>query len=302
MRFKNLFVARKANSRNANNTPNQVEEPEAIEAQSENPDPQAPWWIGAGLAALIVALVFITVMQYQANAAMVSRLEETSNLLRGVELRTAQLEAWLAELQENTTATSADLEATAKQLKQTRSAAWKLRQDHSQTAKQLNQTLAEQRERISAINEEVTEVRDEVSVTQDTLADTRMQLGRAMGDLGVQSGLVARNQEELEELKRRGEREYIEFDVRKSKQYTRVGDLAVRLNKTDRKRSKFTLTVLQNDRNIEKKDRTLYEPVQFYTGERGRLLELVVFTLEKDRVAGYLSLPKQELASNAPVR
>jgi len=139
-------------------------------------------------------------------------------------------------------------------------------------------------------------VREEVATTQDSLEDTRSTLSRAMGDLGVQSGLIARNHEELEELKRRGERDYFEFDLAKSKEFTRVGNVSVRLNKTDTKRNKFTLTLLSSDRVIEKKDKTLLEPVQFYTEGKGQLLELVVFAVNRNRVAGYLSVPKAELA------
>lgn len=298
MQLKNPFTPKEVHSNSGNNPP---ETPNAMASQPDAPDSKAPWWVGAALAALIVAFVFVILVQYQANADMVIQLEDTSRQLHALELRTAQLEGRLVEVQAESEATSADLESTTKKLKQTRAAAWRLRQDHKKVSAQLNQTLEAHEVQLASINDEVVEVKDNVSEAQDILADTRVELGRAVGDLGMQSGLIARNQEELRELKRRGEREYIEFDLRESKQYTRVGDLAVRLNRADKKRGKFTLTVLQNDRRIEKKDRTLYEPVQFYTGERGRLLELVVFELDKNRVAGYLSLPKEEIASNIPI-
>jgi len=114
-----------------------------------------------------------------------------------------------------------------------------------------------------------------------------------MGDLGVQSGLIATTREDLAELKRRGERDYFEFTLAKSKQFSRVGEMSIKVTKIDPKRQKFTLVVLLNDRSVEKKDRTIYEPVQFYPGGKGALVELVVFEVSKNRVAGYVAAPKQ---------
>jgi hypothetical protein len=120
-----------------------------------------------------------------------------------------------------------------------------------------------------------------------------MQLQRTIGDLGVQSGLIAKNRDELGELKRRGERDYFDFDVKKSKQFSRAGPVSVLLNKTDPKRQKYTVTLLANDKRIEKKDKTLLEPVQFYLQGTRHLVEMVVFQVEKDRVVGYVSVPKE---------
>src|SRR3989304_5941776 len=112
-------------------------------------------------------------------------------------------------------------------------------------------------------------------------------------DRGVQSGLIAKNRDELDELKRRGERDYFDFDVKKTKQFSRAGPVSVLLNKTDPKRQKYTVTLLANDKRIEKKDKTLLEPVQFYLQGTRHLVEIVVFPVEKDRVVGYISVPKE---------
>ena len=93
---------------------------------------------------------------------------------------------------------------------------------------------------------------------------TKGRLERATGDMGVMSGLIAHNRDDLEELKRRGDRNYYEFKITKSKTPQRVGPVQVTLNKTDQKKSKYTMTVFVDDRSIEKKDKTAGEPVQFY--------------------------------------
>lgn len=112
-----------------------------------------------------------------------------------------------------------------------------------------------------------------------------------MGDLGVQSGLIAHNASELEVLKRKGERNYYEFTLQKGAK-TPVSTVSLQLKKVDPNKSKFTMNVIADDKTIEKKDRTLNEPLQFYTGRDHMLYELVVFTANKNVVTGYLSTPK----------
>jgi chromosome segregation ATPase len=259
------------------------------------------WWAGAILATLVVGILFLTVMQYQTNGEIISQLEQANQGLKDVESRTAVLEANFVEMDTKSQEASDKLTETEKKLANTRWAARKLRKSHEQTKEELSTALDTHKTELESISGEVTEVKDEVATTQVTLAETQTQLGRAIGDLGQQSGLIARNHEELEVLKRRGAREYFEFDLRKSKQYARVGMVSVRLNKTDTKRNKYTMTLLTGDKRIEKKDKTLFEPVQFYTEQRGKLLEMVVFELHKNQVVGYLSAPKEEVAANRPV-
>jgi len=108
------------------------------------------------------------------------------------------------------------------------------------------------------------------------------------------SGLIAKNHDDLEELKRRGDRNYYEFTIQKSKTPQRVGPVQIALNKTDQKKSKYTMTVLADDKSIEKKDKTSGEPVQFYVKGSARLTpyEIVVFEVGKNQITGYLSTPK----------
>ncbi len=118
---------------------------------------------------------------------------------------------------------------------------------------------------------------------------------RTIGDLGVQSGLVAHNSSELDELRRKGERNYYDFTLQKNAR-TPVATVSLQLKKVDPKKGRFTLDVMADDRTIEKKDRTVAEPLQFYTGRDHMLYEVVVFTAGKNSISGYLSTPK-----NAPV-
>jgi len=115
-----------------------------------------------------------------------------------------------------------------------------------------------------ASTDDVNKLNGDVTGVKSDLDVTKAKLERSMGDMNVMSGLIARNHDDLEELKRRGDRNYYEFTLAKAKTPQRVGPVQMSLNKTDPKKSKYTMTVLADDKSIEKKDKTAGEPVQFY--------------------------------------
>lgn len=119
-------------------------------------------------------------------------------------------------------------------------------------------------------------------------AETQMQ--SIQGDLGLPSGLIATNQQQLDMLKKKGDRNYYQFTLEKGKKQT-VSSIELELRKSDVKHSRYTLTVYADNKKIEKKDRGLNEPVQFYVGKGNLLYELVVNGIEKNEVTGYLATP-----------
>jgi hypothetical protein len=159
----------------------------------------------------------------------------------------------------------------------------------------------EQKQALSAVNTEVSGVKGdvdatktEVATTKTSLEATNARLNSAIGDLGVQSGLIARSRDELEILKHRGDRTYHEFTLLRGKPPTRVSTVGLQLKKVDPKKNRFTLSVLADDKVVEKRDRNTEEPLQFYTGKDHQLLyEVVVLTVTKNQVTGYLSTPQQ---------
>jgi septal ring factor EnvC (AmiA/AmiB activator) len=166
----------------------------------------------------------------------------------------------------------------------------RLSAQQSQQGKQLAAVDSE----VSSVKTDVGSTKTDIQKTQTDLAATNAKLERTIGDLGVQSGLVAHNASELEMLKRKGERNYYDFTLQKGAR-TPVSTVSLQLKKVDVKKSRFTLNVIADDKTIEKKDKTVNEPLQFYTGRDHMLYELVVFTADKNAVTGYLSTPK-----NAP--
>ncbi len=145
---------------------------------------------------------------------------------------------------------------------------------------------------VSGVKGDVGKVREDVSSTRSDLETTKSKLEHAIGDLNKHSELIATSHEELELLKHRGDRNYFEFTLTKGKQATHVATVNLELKKADPKKSKFTLYVMADDKKIEKKDRTINEPLQFYTGKEHNLYEVVVNTVDKNQISGYLSTPK----------
>jgi predicted RNA-binding Zn ribbon-like protein len=124
------------------------------------------------------------------------------------------------------------------------------------------------------------------------LEDTIANLKRATGELDNHESLIATNGKELKALRELGERNYTEFTISKAKKATRVADVMVELRKADPKHNKFTIQITANDKTVEKKDRNINEPIQFYTGKAGQPDEIVVNEVRKDAIVGYLATPK----------
>jgi len=145
--------------------------------------------------------------------------------------------------------------------------------------------IAETNDRVSTVDSRITQTRSDL---EKTVAD----LKSVQGDMGVQSGLIATNAKELAALRELGERNYLEFDIKKTNQPQRVGTVSIVLRKADPKRNRYTLDVLADDKRVEKRDRSINEPVQFYVSRAHQPYEIVVNEVQRDRVVGYLAVPK----------
>ena len=192
------------------------------------------------------------------------------------------------------------------------------RTEAEKKAEDLNAKLGEQRDQIatqltqiqdassSKFNEVTTDVdgvkanienvKATVTSAQNDISQTSTDLKRAMGDMGVMSGLIATNSKDLDALRALGERNYFEFDINRQLGAKRVGDLTLTLKKADPKHSRFTMDVLADDKHLEKRDKTINEPVQLYVGGNLQPYEIVVNQVTKDHVTGYLATPKVKLA------
>jgi hypothetical protein len=154
-----------------------------------------------------------------------------------------------------------------------------------EAASKLSEVQKDASTKIAGVTDEVQGVRTDLNATREDLANSKRDL----------STLIAHNSTELAELRRKGERNYVEFDIRKSKEFQHIGDVLVLLRKTDVKRQKFDVIINADDNSILKKDRTANEPITFLVGHDRVRYELVVNYVDKDRIRGYISTPKDKL-------
>jgi cell division protein FtsB len=265
-----------------------------------------PRWIAVLFGLLIAALAVIGYFGYSAQTRLqqqLSRNEEQNKIL------TAQLEqanSRIADLKGQWEVTSQKVGMTQAELADAKSRAEAIRKQQIASDQKLTEQITtaqkESEEKIGAVATDVTGAKKDIEATRTDLEATKSKLDRATGDMGVMSGLIAKNHDDLEELRRRGDRNYYEFAIQKAKTPQRVGPVQIAVNKTDAKKSKYTMTVLVDDKSIEKKDKTAGEPVQFYVKGSARLTpyEIVVFEVAKNQITGYLSTPKD--VSSAPAK
>jgi len=166
-------------------------------------------------------------------------------------------------------------------------------------SKRLETAQKETAQQVSAVSNDVSNVKTDVGGVKTDLTKTKGDLATAVsqlqsirGDVDSHSSLIARNGAELDVLKHKGDRNYYEFTLTKG-QKKPVGTVSLQLKKADPKKSKFTLEVFADDRQYDKKDRNVNEPLQFYAGKDPALYEIVVNSVgAKNTVSGYLSTPK----------
>jgi cell division protein FtsB len=257
-----------------------------------------PRWIAVLFGVLIVAMAVLGYSGYTGQSRLQGDLAKTQDQNKLLTAQLDQANARLADLKGHIEVTEQKVGITQAELAKARSRAESIRKDQlasdEKIASQLNQVKEESNQKIGEVATEVGGAKKDIEATKTDLEATKGKLERATGDMGVMSGLIAHNRDDLEELKRRGDRNYYEFKITKSKTPQRVGPVQVALTKADQKKAKYTMTVFVDDRSVEKKDKTAGEPVQFYLKGSARMApyEIVVFDVGKNDINGYLSTPK----------
>ncbi len=255
---------------------------------------------------LAIAAVYVVVSMYFIFE-MRARIQSLERASKTTGEQVAKLDKSVGGAQSNLKAST---EALAERLgtteKEISGRAAQLQREQRATEQRLTGIATEHTQAISQVSGEVAGVKSElggaktdIASTRSDLDATKKKLETALGDLNIQSGLIARTRDDLETLKHRGDRNYFEFTLTKGARPTPIAAISLQLKKTDAKKSRFTLNVLADDRTIEKKDRTLFEPMQFLSGREKQLYELVIMTVDKNKVTGYLSTPKTAAAPAA---
>jgi len=270
--------------------------PEGEQPQVVQPEPQSNVgkWILIMLAIVFVAATVFFIYSQHAQLQKFSQDQTTS-------------QKQIADLTKRIDSAEADAETLAQQLGMTKkeltTRAEELQHAQQVAAARITAAAAEEKKDVNAVAGEVGNVKTDVggvktdvAATKASLEATIAKLQSTIGDLNVQSGLIANTRGDLEALKHKGDRQYYEFTLVKGANSQAYSTVGLALKKTDPKKGKYTLEVTSDDKTIEKKDKNQGEPVQFYTGRDHMLYELVVWTVDKNKVTGYLATPK-----NAPI-
>jgi cell division protein FtsB len=265
-----------------------------------------PRWIAVLFGVLIAGLAVLGFAGYTTQSRLSQDLAEQQKQNKVLTAQLEQANSRVADLKSQMEITLQRVGLTQSEIARAKSRAETILKEQQASdeklAAQLNQAQKENEEKIGAVATEVGGAKKDIEATKTDLEATKGKLERSLGDMNVMSGLIAHNRDDLEELRRRGDRNYYEFTLQKSKNAQRVGPVQMSLSKTDPKKAKYTLTVVADDKTIEKKDKTSGEPVQFYVKGSSRMApyEIVVFDVGKNQISGYLATPKDGGGSGAP--
>jgi len=202
--------------------------------------------------------------------------------------RLAQDEKANADLQGDLTVVTKKLKITQGQLKNSREEAAKLNDATTQKLTALD-TSVHTELATKATSDDVKTVDTKVGTVQTDLNSTKEDLKMARSEMGT---LIARNHDEIDQLRRLGEREYVEFHVDGKNKPVKVGNVTVELKNVNEKNNRFTVAMVVEDKKFEKKNRAVNEPIFFYTSGARFPEEMVVNKIGKNTVSGYVSIPK----------
>jgi len=260
------------------------------------------------LAALAVGEIFtvnkintlreqLTTQQNQLREDMTGQLRnQVANRLTAIERQNAQeLEAVKTELD----GTAKRMGAQGGELKRARTMVAQLQdQQRAQTAqlKQELDTKADEQQ-VGALTQDVSSTKTDLDTTKKDVSTLAADLGMARSEMGT---LIARNHDDIEYLRKMGDRDYFEFTLTKT-QPVKVAGVGLTLKKTNVKRYRFSLDTLADDMTVERKDCTVNAPVYFFVNGSKKPYELVVNSVGSTQVKGYISTPKgvTEVASRS---
>jgi hypothetical protein len=262
-------------------------------------DAAAPRWVGI----IVVALAVVSLAALGAGWTASTRSKELAQTLATqsqqekqnedlMNQRLAKAEDINAQLQGELSVVTDRMKLTQGELKKARQQATKIKEDDAKELADLqNQTTAQLATKASV--DDFNKLGTDVTGVKTDLDATKNNLQMARGEFGT---LIAKNHDEIEELRRRGDRDYYEFTIDKKNDRQKVGDLMVELRGVNAKKNLFTVAIFVDDARYEKKNRSANEPVYFFVHGSRAPLEFTVNSIGKDKISGYLSVPKVNTA------
>jgi Tfp pilus assembly protein PilX len=252
--------------------------------------------MGAVVALLIGSVIFMVVLQNRMTDLEARQTAALKEISKKMDDNNGQMRASISVVADRVGLTQKDLTKKAAILQaEENSTQTRIKTDEESTKKQFTAVNGV----VDGVKSDISKVSSDVNDTKTDLAATKGKLETAIGDINKHSELIATNHDQLEQLRHRGDRDYVEFTLHKGKEPTHLSTVSLQLKKVDPKKGEFTLVVMADDKKIEKKDKNLNEPLQFYSGRDRNLFEVVINAADKDVVSGYMSTPKN-MAANVP--
>jgi F0F1-type ATP synthase membrane subunit b/b' len=261
-----------------------------------------PGWLTASILLLAIVAVSGFGLAWRDQSRLQQMDEDVTNQFKTAQQEHAQftennstLQQQLAKANETDAALRSDVDVVTKRLRVAQSDLTKARDEAAQIREDGNKQIQDMGSQMQtqlatkATSDQLNAVSGDVTNVKTDLEGTKNDLKMARSELGT---LIARNGEEIETLRRMGERDYVEFTVQGKKPQV-VGPVTVELRSVDIKKNKFTVAVVSDDVRTEKKDRLVNEPIFFYPHGSRQATELVINTVAKDKITGYVSTPKK---------
>jgi len=256
----------------------------------------SPRWMGIAVVGLAILSLVGVGMAWNAGGhardaeqALAAQSKNFQTTQDGLNQRIAQSERTNAELQSEMNLVGDKLKLTEDQLSTARKQVTASRADYNKKLTDVQSTLA-----TKANQSDVTALGTDLNGVKSGLDSTNGNLQALRGEHGE---LIARNHEELEQLKRQGERDYYEFNLTTKGQKEHVGSTMVEFRSASAKKHQYTIELYVDDTKFEKKNRAVDEPIYFYAGGSRQPMELVVNQVTDKKISGYLSAPKAVSAS-----
>jgi len=282
-----------------------IDNPDQVVEESHG----TPGWVTAAVVILAIVSIAGLGLAWHNSTELQQAQQSFSGQIKTISQNDSQQVAALEEklTQANTTSTGlqSDLGVVEKRLRVTQSDLKKARDDEAKIheerdadAQKLAQMDTDVKNQLAtkASTDDLNTVNGSVNNVKTDLEGTKNDLKMARSELGT---LIARNHEEIDVLRRMGERDYVEFTVDGKNKPQKVGAFTIELRSVDIKKNKFTVALTVDDTRTEKKDRTVDEPVVFYPRGSHQANEFVVNSVAKDKISGYISMPKNPPATTA---
>ena len=267
--------------------------------RSANGNRSVPGWVIAAVAVLgVVALVGLVVAhnastqtteaQQSFDTKVKAMQTDFTGQIAQLQQHEAQVDTTNAGLQSDLTVVTKRLRLTQSDLKKARDEAQAIRTEDQAKIAEVD-AAAKTELATKATTDEVKGVDGKVDGVRTDLTGTQNDLKMARSELGT---LIARNHEDVEQLRRLGERDYIEFTIDAKNKPQKVGSFVVELRGTNPNKKRYNVALIVDDSRIERKNLPVNEPIFFHQGNDRRPLELVVNTVAKDKVTGLHKRPQ----------